>query len=254
MAAALLALLLALTQANGAGWASPHVFILFAVAAICSAPFVRHEGLTQPPLLDLSLFRDRSFTGANVLILLATSVMCSLFFLLALYLQTVLGYSALASGASMLPLTVTIVVIAPLAGRLTDRIGARLPITLGMLLLAGALLGLSGLGVDSGIGSLMPGSPWPVWASGLSRPRPQHDPSAAARTTASTVPRNGPASGGRRPGVNAEGPCSRGTLGPYGPGRLDDTIREKPRRGCSMTKRSLPCWSRAGVLALLGAA
>lgn len=155
-AAALLALLLALTQTNGAGWASPRVIILFAVATICAALFVRHESVTEAPLLDLSLFKDRSFAGANVLILLATSVMCSLFFFLALYLQTVLGYSALASGAGLLPLTLTIVVIAPLAGRLAYRIGARLPITLGMLLLAGALLGLSGLGVDSGIGSLMP--------------------------------------------------------------------------------------------------
>ena len=154
-ATALLALLLALTEANGAGWASPRVVILLSVAVIGSALFVRHERLTKDPLLDLSLFRDRSFASASVLILLATSVMCSLFFL-ALYLQTVLGYPALAAGADLLPLTVTIVAIAPLAGRVTDRIGARLPITLGMLLLAGALLGLSGLGLDSGIGSLMP--------------------------------------------------------------------------------------------------
>jgi MFS family permease len=82
--------------------------------------------------------------------------MCSLFFFLALYLQVVLGYSALASGVGLLPLTVTIVAVGPLAGQLADRIGARLPVTVGMLLLAAALLGLSGLGVDSSLLSLMP--------------------------------------------------------------------------------------------------
>lgn len=155
-ATALVALLLALTQGNDAGWGSPLVVTLFMVTTISSALFIRHEGRTRAPLVDLSLFKDPPFAGANVLILLATSVMCSLFFFLALYLQTVLGYSALVSGASLLPLTVTIVVIAPLAGRLTDRFGARSPIVLGMLLLAGALLGLSGLRVDSEIGTLMP--------------------------------------------------------------------------------------------------
>lgn len=153
--AGLLALLLALTQANGAGWGSPRVIVLFVAAAVCFALFVRHENITAEPLLKLSLFKDRFFAGANVQILLATSVMCSLFFFLALYLQVVLGYSALASGAGLLPLTVTIVVVGPLAGRLADRIGPRLPVTLGMLLLAAALLGLSGVAVNSSLGSLM---------------------------------------------------------------------------------------------------
>lgn len=155
-ATGLLALLLALTQANGDGWTSPSVIILFVVAAAALGLFVRHESHTRAPLLDLKLFTNRSFAGANVLILMATSVMCSLFFFLALYLQTVLGYSALGSGIRLLPLTVTIVVVAPLAGRLADRIGSRLPATLGMLLLAGALLGLSSLGVKSSLGSLIP--------------------------------------------------------------------------------------------------
>jgi Na+/melibiose symporter-like transporter len=88
--------------------------------------------------------------------LLATSVMCSLFFFLALYLESVLGYSALSAGLLLLPLTVAIVVVAPLAGRLADHIGGRLPVTIGMLVLAGALFGLSGLRLHSSVWSLMP--------------------------------------------------------------------------------------------------
>lgn len=151
----LLGLLLALNQANGAGWTSLPVIVLFVSAAVSLGLFVAHERRTPEPLLDLTLFKNRSFTGANILTLLATAVMCSLFFFLALYLQTVLGFSALASGASLLPLTVTIIVVSPVAGRLADRFGARLLIVGGMLLLAVALLGLGRLGLDSNIGILM---------------------------------------------------------------------------------------------------
>jgi EmrB/QacA subfamily drug resistance transporter len=152
----LLALILGLTQANSAGWLSLRIVALFLGAALCLAIFVRHERLTADPLLRLSLFKDRAFAGANIQILLATSVMCSLFFFLALYLQSVLRYSALEAGTGLLPLTVTIVVVGPFAGRLADRIGPRIPVSAGMLLLAGALLGLSGLSVDSSISSLVP--------------------------------------------------------------------------------------------------
>ena len=154
--AGLLALVLGLTQANGAGWLSLRIVVLFLVAGLCIALFVWHERLTAEPLVELSLFKDRLFAGANIQILLATSVMCSLFFFLALYLQAVLKYSALEAGAGLLPLTLTIVVVGPFAGRLADRIGPRTPVSLGMLMLAGALLGLSGLRVDSSIGSLVP--------------------------------------------------------------------------------------------------
>jgi len=111
--------------------------------------------------VNLTLFRNRSFTGANTVTLLSTAVMCSLFFFLALYFQTVLGFSALASVASLLPLTLTltltltIIVVAPLPGRLADRFGARLLVVGGMLLLAVALLGLATLGLESNVGIIM---------------------------------------------------------------------------------------------------
>jgi len=149
-------LLLALTDGNEYGWGSARVVSLAVAAVAGFAAFAWVEQRSSDPLLDISLLRRRRFAGPNVVTLLATTVMCSLFFFLALYLQSVLGNSALTAGFQLLPLTVAIVVVAPLAGRLADRIGARLPVTVGMLMLATALLGLSGLRVDSSAWSLMP--------------------------------------------------------------------------------------------------
>ena len=154
--ASLLTLLLALTQGNGVGWLSLRVVALFTASAICAALFIRHERLAADPLLRVALFKDRFYAGANVQILLATSVMCSLFFFLALYLQVVVDYNALQAATGLLPLTVTIVVVGPFAGWLAGRIGPGIPVALGMLLLAGALFGLSGLQVDSPIAALVP--------------------------------------------------------------------------------------------------
>ena len=155
-AATLLALTTALSRGNDAGWGAPSILALLTAAIVAAVLFVVHERHAADPLLPPAWFRDRSFAGANVVTMLSTSVMCSLFFFLSLYLQTVLGYTSLRAGLGLLPLTVTIVLTGPLAGRLTDRIGARVPTATGMLILAVALLGLSGLAVDEPILRLTP--------------------------------------------------------------------------------------------------
>ena len=156
-AAALLALLTGLSRGNDDGWVNPSTVTLLAASALALLLFVWRENCAAEPLLEPEWFRDRSFAGANALMLLATSVMCSLFFFLSLYLQTVLGYTALLAGFGLLPLTMTIVATGPLAGRMADLVGARLPVTSGMVLLGGALLGLSSLTEDS---RLLGMAPW----------------------------------------------------------------------------------------------
>ena len=72
-------------------------------------------------MLDLSLFRNRTFAGANVAMLLVALAMFGVFFFVSLYMQNILGYSAAQAGAAFLPMTMLIVLVAPLAGRLSDR-------------------------------------------------------------------------------------------------------------------------------------
>ena len=90
--------------------------------------------------------------------------MLAQFFFLALYMQNFLHYSPLQMGVRFLPSTLVIIVMGPLAGRLTDRVGPRLPMTLGMVIVAAALFIQSRLTIHSGYGLLLPGSC--SWASG----------------------------------------------------------------------------------------
>ena len=91
-------------------------------------------------MLDLSLFRNPSFSGANTVMGLVGLAMFGIFFFNSLFLQNVLGYSAIKTGATFLPMTLLIILVAPFAGRFTDRIGPRWPMVAGMTLLTGSLL------------------------------------------------------------------------------------------------------------------
>ncbi len=108
--------------------------------------FVLVEHRARDPLLPLQLFRSRQFTGTNLVTLLVYAALGGFFFLFVLMLQNTLGYSALSSGAALLPVNLLMLLVSPRAGRWSTRVGARLPMTLGATVAASGLLLLSRVG------------------------------------------------------------------------------------------------------------
>ena len=153
----LFALTYGLIEANDHGWTSALILGSFAVAAIALAAFVLLELHQRLPMLDLTLFKNGTFAGANIVILLVALAMFGVFFFVSIYMQTILGYSAVQAGAAFLPMTILVILIAPLAGKASDRIGSRWLMTVGMTLLGVQLIYLSRLGLDSTFWDLLPG-------------------------------------------------------------------------------------------------
>ena len=113
--------------------------------------FVVRERRAAQPMLPLGVFADRQFTGANLSTLAVYAALGGVMFFLVLQLQTVLGYDATAAGAALLPTILVITLLSARAGALAQRIGPRLPMTVGPLVAAGGLLWLTRVG---------PGSSW----------------------------------------------------------------------------------------------
>jgi EmrB/QacA subfamily drug resistance transporter len=153
----LFALSYALIEANGYGWTSGRILTAFAVAVVSLGLFVLLESRQRLPMLDLSLFRNVGFTGANTVMLFVGLAMFGIFFYVSLYVQQVLGYSPVQAGASFLPWTLLIILLAPQAGRLSDRFGPRPFVSAGMAILAGAMLVFSRFGVGASYWDLLPG-------------------------------------------------------------------------------------------------
>jgi EmrB/QacA subfamily drug resistance transporter len=153
----LFALTYGLIEANTYGWTSGRILGAFVVAAVALTGFVLLEQHQRVPMLDLSLFRSGTFAGANLVVLLVALAMFGVFFFVSLYMQNILGFSAVQAGAAFLPMTVLIILIAPFAGRTTDRIGSRWLMTAGMILVGVQLLYLSRLGLGATFWNLLPG-------------------------------------------------------------------------------------------------
>jgi EmrB/QacA subfamily drug resistance transporter len=153
----LAALVLALVEGNGWGWGSPRELAMFVLAAVGLIAFALVERRRESPMVDFNFFRSRTFLGANIVAFIVSFAMLAMFFFLALYMQNIRGYSPLQAGVRFLPSTVMIIIIAPLAGRLADRVGSRPLITFGLLCVSGALFWQSHLTVSSGYGALLPG-------------------------------------------------------------------------------------------------
>ncbi|MBV8598304.1 MAG: MFS transporter, partial [Actinobacteria bacterium] len=155
-ALSLFALTYALIEANTYGWTSGRILASFAVAAVAMVAFITLELHQRLPMLDMSLFRNVGFAGANTVMLLIGLAMFGVFFYVSLYVQQVLGYSPTQAGAAFLPWTLLIILLAPQTGRLSDRFGPRPFVTTGLILIAGALFLFSRLGVHESFWSLLP--------------------------------------------------------------------------------------------------
>ncbi len=130
-----------LTEGPALGWRAPLVVgsLVGGLAAVVA--FVALEARSPAPMMPLRLFRSRVFAGANLATLLIYAALGGAFFLITIYLQNTLGYSALAAGASLFPISVIIFLLSARFGRLAGRHGPRPFLTLGALLFAcGALL------------------------------------------------------------------------------------------------------------------
>jgi EmrB/QacA subfamily drug resistance transporter len=140
LSVALFCLTFALIEGQKLGWTSTPIIGLFAGAAAGIGLFMVVERRVREPLMQLDLFRSRTFSAANITGTILSFGMMGIFFLLPLFLQSIMGFSAVKAGLVMTPLSAMVVVGAPFAGRLSDRIGSRWLIFGGMLLAAGGFL------------------------------------------------------------------------------------------------------------------
>jgi EmrB/QacA subfamily drug resistance transporter len=145
----LVALLLALNQGHAWGWTSPATLGLLAGSVILLLAFLRTERTVPAPMLDLSLFRRRTFSASAGSALLNYVCVYTMLFLLPFYLLQVRGLSTAQAGLLLIAQPVAMALVASLSGSVSDRIGTRLPSMLGMGLLAVGLWLLSSLAADT---------------------------------------------------------------------------------------------------------
>ena len=149
-------LILALVESTSWGWGDTKTVALLATAAVTLPLFLLIELKVPAPMVQFDFFKSRQFFGANVIAVIVSFAMLGMFLLTALYIQNILGYSPLQAGIRFLPTTLMIVAIAPVAGRLADKIGSRIPITVGMTLTALSLFLQTQITVNSGYTDLLP--------------------------------------------------------------------------------------------------
>jgi EmrB/QacA subfamily drug resistance transporter len=137
--AGLLGIVWGLVRGNSVGWGSPEIVSALSAGSLVLALFVLWELRAAEPMLPLRFFRNRTFAAANVASLLMFFGMFGSIFLLAQFFQTVQGYSPLDAGLRILPWTAMPIIVAPIAGALSDRIGGRPLMATGLALQATGL-------------------------------------------------------------------------------------------------------------------
>jgi EmrB/QacA subfamily drug resistance transporter len=151
------ALVLGLMQGSSWGWESSAVVGLLGVGVVLLPPFVWWERRHPRPLVDLSLLGEGSFATVGAVLASVQFALTGVTIFGAIWVQGALGYEPITAGLSLLPLTLSLLICAPLAGRLYDRIGARIPLTAGSLLVAGGLASLAAVLADRRYELIVPG-------------------------------------------------------------------------------------------------
>ncbi|MDX6618589.1 MAG: hypothetical protein QOK36_975 [Gaiellales bacterium] len=147
--AGLFSLVWALIRTNSHSWQSGQTIGFLVAAAVLLVGFIVWEDRQSDPMIPLSFFRRRSFDVAVAAIALVGFSMFGIIYFLTLYMQNVRGYSAIESGVRTLPMTMMVIMIAPLAGKLSPRIGPRPLMAGGMLIMAIGLGALTRLSIDA---------------------------------------------------------------------------------------------------------
>lgn len=136
-------LLLALNQGSKEGWDSFYIISMLLVSVGSLAAFIYTESVVKHPLVELGLFKNSTFTTSNIVGFISFLALYGGMFLLPFFLRNILGYSAVKAGTSMLPLVGSMIFLAPLGGKLADRMGSRVPAAIGMAILSLALYSFS---------------------------------------------------------------------------------------------------------------
>lgn len=216
LTAGLAAIVLALIEGNSWGWGSIEVVALLVGGAAALVAFVAIELRSRAPMVEFALFRTRQFIGSTLVAFIITFAMMGSFFFMAIYMQDILGYGALEAGVRFLPTTMVIAVVAPLAGRLSDRLGPVWPMSVGLATLSVSMFLFSGIDVSTTYSGLL--VPFILMGVGIALVM---SPMSTAAMNAVSVQKSGVASGvlqmsrmvGGTVGVAATGAIFQGELG-----------------------------------------
>lgn len=156
LAGGLTALSLVLNEGQSWGYGSVKSIALFAASAALLGAFAFIEPRTRNALVDFGFFRVRNYAGSNAALFTVNFILAAVLFFLPLYMQELLKYSPLKAGMLLLPLSATLVVFIPLGGPISDRVGPRIPIVVGLLLAGLAAYLFTRVDESSGYNELWP--------------------------------------------------------------------------------------------------
>jgi EmrB/QacA subfamily drug resistance transporter len=147
--AGLTALLYGIIEAPEQGWTNGTILLSFALGSLLLAGFFAWEAHTDHPMLDLAFFKNPRFTAASAAISFIFFAMFGSIFLFTQYFQFVLGYSALGTGIRLMPWAVTMMILAPNSPRLVERVGTKVVVSGGLVLMSLGLIAMAGVSASS---------------------------------------------------------------------------------------------------------